>query len=94
MNHVREKWRYENDHNMGPLRLDPTQWGGEGAVSVLDIVDFLLTVYSFSDFSDTCVLLREQACAVKVFQSNVKPVAMICIFIKLEASSTGLVMLS
>lgn len=31
---------------------------------------------------------------MKVFQSNVKPVAMICIFIKLEASSTGLVMLN
>lgn len=31
---------------------------------------------------------------MKVFQSNVKPVAMICIFIELEASSTGLMMLN
>lgn len=52
--------------------------GGEGSL-FLNVVYFLVTVSSFLISSDTCVLLRKQACAVKVFQFNVKCTAMICV---------------
>lgn len=79
------KQRCKIGYIVGPLSLNRTLflggggWSQEGGqVSVFKYCVFLSNCVFISNFSDTCVLLRKQACAVKVFQFNVKLTAMIC----------------